>query len=87
MPRLVKVSLKEAQGKKTTRKSRGKVLEQYKRYILTLKESEAGKFNIRDDKEGFAIRKRIERAAYALGIKVKVKKRKDTIYFYKKSEK
>lgn len=87
MPRLVKVSLKEAQGKKITRKSRGKVLEQYKRHILALKEREAGKFNIRDDKEGFAVRKRIERAAYALGMKVEVQKRKDAIYFWNETEK
>ena len=79
MPRLIKVRIEEAQGKRIVRKSKGKVSEQYKRHILALKEGEAGKFNIRDDKEGFAVRRRIERAADALGLKVTVQKRKDAI--------
>ena len=86
MPRLVKVSIQKAQDERITRKSRGRILEQYKRHILVLNEGEAGKLNIRDDKEGFAVRKRIERAADALGVKVRVQKRKDAIYFWKEQE-
>lgn len=86
MPRLTKVSIEEV-PKSVPRKRKGKVQQEYGKHIKSLKEGEAGKFRVKDDKEGFAIRNRIKRAGAALGIVVKVKKVGDEIYFWKEAKK
>ena len=66
----MKVSIEEAKGVK-------------KRYITNLAPYESGKLKIQDDKEGFAIRANLKRAAEALGLNVKIQKRENYIYFWK----
>ena len=94
MPRLMKLSKDEAQEaireadekrKRVVRKA--EKLEQYKRYITYLAPNEAGKFKIRDDKEYFAVRANIKRAADDLELKVKIQKRESYIYFWREEEK
>ncbi len=82
MPRLRKVPI-EAVPQNLRRKKRGTVTEEYQKHLLNLKDDEAGKFIIKDEKEGFAIRNRIKRAAESLKIKVKIKKVGREIYFWK----
>ncbi len=82
MPRLRKVPIEDV-PQNLRRKMRGTVTEEYEKHLLNLKDAEAGKFIIKDDKEGFAIRNRIKRAAESLKIKVKVRKVGREIYFWK----
>ncbi|MFC1955186.1 hypothetical protein ACFLWZ_01390 [Chloroflexota bacterium] len=61
-------------------------LKQYKGYINDLSPNEAGKFKIQDDKEGFAVRANLKRAAKALGLNATVQKRENYIYFWKEED-
>jgi len=90
MPRLIKLSKEKAmeairksdeKRKKIVRKA--DKLNQYKGYITGLAPDEVGKFKIQDNKEYFAVRANIKRAAIALKLEVKIQKREDYIYFWK----
>ena len=61
---------------------RPKIKEQYMRYLQNLSRDEAFKLKLKDTKEGYAIRNRINRAAKALGVGVHVEKVGNTILFY-----
>ena len=83
MARLIKIPIEEAKGmtKKVAREA--KKLEEYKRHINTLEQEEAGKLKIKDNKEGFAVRAGLKRAAQALGVKVEIRKRGNEIVFWR----
>ena len=79
----MKVSIEEAKGVKKRYDRKAEKLRQYKRYITNLAPYESGKLKIQDDKEGFADRANLKRAAKALGLNVKIQKRENYIYFWK----
>ena len=83
MPRLMKVSIEEAKGIKKEYMRKAEKLKQYKGHITKLAPNEAGKFKIQNDKEGFAVRANLKRAADALGLNVKIQKRENYIYFWR----
>jgi len=86
IPALKKIPIEEAEAKqKQVSSRRAKVLEKYKDYIISLEDREAGQLRIQKDhdKQGFAIRVGLKRAAQALGVEIKVKKLGDYIYFWK----
>jgi hypothetical protein len=83
MPRLVKIPIEEAKSMKRNVARKAKVLEKYKSHIKSLNADEAGKFKIRDEKDGFAIRAGLKRAAHALGEKVTIRKRGNEIVFWR----
>lgn len=83
MPRLMKVSIEEAKGMKRKYIRKAEKLKQYKRYITDLAPNESGKFKIQNDKEGFAVRANLKRAADALGLNVHIQKRENHIFFWK----
>lgn len=79
----MKVSIEKAKAhKKKVYVRKAEKLNQYKKYITDLAPNEAGKFKIQNDKEYFAIRANIKRAAEALGLNVKIQKRENYIYFW-----
>ena len=93
MPRLMKVSKEEAQEaiekadkRRKNIERKAEKLKQYKGYITSLTPNEVGKFKIKDDKEYFAIRANLKRAAKDLNLNVKVQKRENYIYFWKEEE-
>ena len=83
MGKLTKIPIDEAKGLKVTINRKSKVLEKYKNYLIGLSSSEAGKLQIKDDKEGFTVRAGLKRAAEAMNMNVKIKKRGDSIVFWK----
>lgn len=86
MARLIKIPIEEAKQMKKRIPREAKVLEQYKRHINALGQNEAGKFKIQNNKEGFAIRARLKRAAQALGLNLVIRKRGNEIVFWKEEE-
>jgi hypothetical protein len=86
MPRMQKYFLEDVHKTKIKRHKKGKIQERYKNHILSLKEGEAGGFKTKDDKDAFTLRARIKRAAKALGMNVKVRKRGDRIYFWREDK-
>ena len=84
-PRFTKIPIGEALA---LRKPVGssKVLEEYKKYIVSLGSKEAGKFEVSSDKEGQMLRTRIIRSAKALGLDVTVKKINNEILFWLNTE-
>ena len=87
MPRLIKVSIDEAKGIKKRIVRKAEKLNQYKAYLTNLAPNEAGKFKLQNDKEYFAIRAYLKRAADDLGLNIKIQKRENYIYFWKEEEK
>ena len=87
MPRLIKVSIEEAKKIKKRVVRKAEKLKQYKDYITDLTPKEAGKFKLQNDKEYFAVRANLKRAADALGLNVKIQKRDNYIYFWKEEDK
>ena len=79
----MKVSIEEAKDVKKRYIRKAEKLKQYKGYITDLAPTEAGKLKIQNDKEGFAVRANLKRAADALELNVKIQKRENYIYFWK----
>ncbi|MFC1919940.1 hypothetical protein ACFLWX_04035 [Chloroflexota bacterium] len=59
-----------------------KVLEEYKKYVISLGPHEVGKFEVGDYWKGQMFKTRIKRAAAALGLDVKVRKFRNQILFW-----
>lgn len=83
MKRLIKIPVEEAKSMKKRVARKAEKLEQYKRHINSLAPNEAGKLKIEDDKEGFAVRAGLKRAAQALDMNIKIKKFGNEIVFWK----
>ncbi len=77
-----KIPIEEAKEKKRVVNRKSDKLEEYKSYLKSLTSSEAGEFRIKDEKEGFALRAGLKRAAEALNLKVKIQKRGDHLQFW-----
>ena len=84
MAKFGKVKLKDAKNVKKKVGRQAKILEEYKGYILAIDKAHAGKFTIENDKEGFAVRNRLKRAAEALNTDITIKKRGNEMYFWTK---
>jgi hypothetical protein len=83
MKRMKKIPIQKAKGMKREVKRKAEKLEEYKRYINSLTSEEAGEFGIKDEKEGFAIRAGLKRAAEALDVRVKIQKRGNNLYVWR----
>lgn len=77
-----KIPISEAKSMKKIVEREAKVLEEFKQYIKSLTPNDAGKFEVKDNKDGFAVRANIIRAAKSLGLNVKVKKSGKVITFW-----
>lgn len=85
IPALKKVPIEEAKARQRQASfKKAKVLEKYKDYISSLAANEAGQLKIQkeQDRQGFAIRAGLKRAAQALGVNVRIRKLGDYIYFW-----
>lgn len=76
-----KVPIEEAMAMKRP-KTRATVLEEFKKYVVSLGPREAGKFEVSNDREGQMLRTRIKWSAAALGLDVKVRKVRNEILFW-----
>jgi hypothetical protein len=83
MPKLIKISVVEAQGLKRKSPREAKKLNEYKGYVNALKLDEAGKFKTANKKEYFTLRSGLLRAAKSLDLKLIVKKVGNEIVFWK----
>ena len=83
VPALQKIPIEEAKAKQKQTPREARVLEKYKDYINALGENEAGQLKVQDNKEGFAVRAGLKRAAQALDVKVEIRKRGNEIVFWK----
>ena len=83
MKKMKKIPIEKAKGMKREVKRKADKLEEYKRYINSLAPEEAGEFMLKDEKEGFALRAGLKRAAEALDMRVKIQKRGNYLYAWK----
>ena len=83
MVKMTKIPLAEAKQMQNKRGRKPEFSTQYIGYLTKLERDKAGKIRIRDDKEGQAIRKRIERAALKLDLDVEIRKVGNEILFWK----
>ncbi len=77
------IPLSEAKDMKSSRHRKSPVLDRYKQYILDLKNDEAGRLAIENDRDGFAVRALLKRASEALNIEITIKKVNKQILFWK----
>lgn len=77
------ISVDEAKEMKSSRIRESPALERYKRYIYKLNNQTAGMIRIKDNKEGFAVRALLMRAAKNTGITIKIKKVNNCVVFWK----
>jgi hypothetical protein len=82
MVKIEKIPIEEAKRMKESIQRKANILEEYKGYINGLAKNEAGKIKFKNYKEALAIRNRLKRASYALGINVKIKKFGNEVVFY-----
>ena len=75
--------LSEAKNMKSSRRRKSPVLDRYKQYIIELKDNEAGRLAIDNDRDGFAVRALLKRASESLNIVITVKKVNKQILFWK----
>ncbi|MFC1919210.1 hypothetical protein ACFLWX_00255 [Chloroflexota bacterium] len=80
-PRFTRMSIEEALSMRKPN-GRPKVLEEYKKYIVSLGLQEAGKFEVSSDRVGQMLRTRIKRSAAALGLDVKVRTIRNEVLFW-----
>ena len=77
------IPLSEAREMKSSRQRKSPVLDKYKQYILDLKDDEAGRLSIENDRDGFAVRALLKRASEALNVTITIKKVNKQILFWK----
>ena len=77
------ISISKAKRMKSSRRRKSPALDRYKQYILDLKNDEAGRLAIKDDRDGFAVRALLKRASEALDIEITIKKVNKQILFWK----
>jgi hypothetical protein len=84
MPEFETVSLKEAQFR-TLPGRRGKFMNEYASYILTLPTGQAGKLHLVENEKPATIRRWLTQAAQALDTKLIIKRSGSELYFWKEN--